>query len=52
VFPTSAFHGLGWRQIDLSGLVIAAWEKVGLVRNVRRPTAEQIGRKRPAPAGV
>src|SRR5213078_4512005 len=23
VFPTSAFHGLGWRQIDLSGLVIA-----------------------------
>ena len=23
VFPTSAFHGLAWRQIDLSGLVIA-----------------------------
>jgi stearoyl-CoA desaturase (delta-9 desaturase) len=50
VFPTSAFHGLGWRQIDLSGLVIAVWEKLGLVRNVRRPTAEQIGRKRTAPA--
>jgi stearoyl-CoA desaturase (Delta-9 desaturase) len=50
VFPTSAFHGLGWRQVDLSGLVIAAWEKVGLVRNVRRPSAEQIGRKRGATA--
>jgi stearoyl-CoA desaturase (Delta-9 desaturase) len=48
VFPTSAFHGLGWRQIDLSGLVIATWEKLGLVRNVRRPSAEQIGRKRTA----
>lgn len=48
VFPTSAFHGLGWRQVDLSGIVIAAWEKVGLVRNVRRPSAEQIGRKKAA----
>jgi stearoyl-CoA desaturase (Delta-9 desaturase) len=48
VFPTSAFHGLGWRQVDLSGIVIAAWEKLGLVRNVRRPSAEQIGRKRAA----
>jgi stearoyl-CoA desaturase (delta-9 desaturase) len=52
VFPTSAFHGLGWRQVDLSGIVIAAWEKVGLVRNVRRPSAEQIGRKRTAAAGA
>lgn len=52
VFPTSAFHGLGWRQIDLSGLTIAVWEKLHLVRNVRRPTAEQIGRKRAAAAGV
>jgi stearoyl-CoA desaturase (Delta-9 desaturase) len=52
VFPTSAFHGLGWRQVDLSGIVIAAWEKLGLVRNVRRPSAEQIGRKRTAEAGA
>jgi stearoyl-CoA desaturase (Delta-9 desaturase) len=52
VFPTSAFHGLGWRQIDLSGLMIATWEKLGLVRNVRRPTPEQIGRKRAAAAGA
>jgi stearoyl-CoA desaturase (delta-9 desaturase) len=45
VFPTSAFHGLSWRQVDLSGWVIAVWEKIGLVRNVRKPTTEQIGRK-------
>ena len=45
VFPTSAFHGLSWRQVDLSGWVIVAWEKIGLVRNVRKPTTEQIGRK-------
>jgi stearoyl-CoA desaturase (delta-9 desaturase) len=45
VFPTSAFHGLGWQQIDISGMLIAGWEKIGLVRNVRRPTREQIARK-------
>jgi stearoyl-CoA desaturase (Delta-9 desaturase) len=45
VFPTSAFHGLSWRQIDLSAWVIAGWEKIGLVRNVRKPTSEQIVRK-------
>ena len=45
VFPTSAFHGLSWRQVDLSGWMIAVWEKIGLVRNVRKPTTEQIGRK-------
>ena len=45
VFPTSAFHGLSWRQPDLSGLLIGVWEKLGLVRNVRRPSADQIIRK-------
>ena len=45
VFPMSAFHGLSWRQVDLSGWMIAVWEKIGLVRNVRKPTTEQIGRK-------
>jgi stearoyl-CoA desaturase (Delta-9 desaturase) len=45
VFPTSAFHGLGWRQVDVSGMVISGWEKLGLVHNVRRPSAEQIRRK-------
>ena len=45
VFPTSAFHGLSWRQVDQSGWMIAVWKKIGLVRNVRKPTTEQIGRK-------
>ena len=49
VFPTSAFHGLSWRQIDLSAWLIAGWEKIGLVRNVRKPTSEQIVRK-PTPS--
>ncbi|HET6849516.1 MAG TPA: acyl-CoA desaturase [Gaiellales bacterium] len=45
VFPTSAFHGLGRTQIDVSGLVIRSWEKLGWVTDVRRPTSEQIVRK-------
>jgi len=47
VFPTSAFHGLGPSQIDVSGIVIRTWEKMGLVTKVRRPTTEQISRKLP-----
>jgi stearoyl-CoA desaturase (Delta-9 desaturase) len=45
VFPTSAFHGLGKAQLDASGLMIRAWEKMGLVTQVRRPTSDQILRK-------
>jgi stearoyl-CoA desaturase (Delta-9 desaturase) len=52
-FPTSAFHGLSWRQFDLSGIVIGLWAKLGLVWDVRRPSPEQIGRKlAPGPSGV
>jgi stearoyl-CoA desaturase (delta-9 desaturase) len=50
VFPTSAFHGLGRTQIDISGLVIRGWEKLGWVTDVRRPSSEQIVRKlKPTP---
>src|SRR5579859_705676 len=35
-FPRSAFHGLHWWQIDLSGYVIRALERLGLVRDVYR----------------
>jgi stearoyl-CoA desaturase (delta-9 desaturase) len=45
VFPTSAVHGLSPAQFDISGLLIRSWERIGLVRNVRRPTPEQINRK-------
>jgi stearoyl-CoA desaturase (delta-9 desaturase) len=35
-FPTSAFHGMGRRELDISGLVIAALERGGLVWDVQR----------------
>jgi stearoyl-CoA desaturase (delta-9 desaturase) len=44
-FPSSAFHGLEWWQVDLSGLVIRGLRAVGLIRNVRMPTARQLTRK-------
>ena len=40
-FPTSARHGLEWWQFDSSWLVIRGLQAVGLVRNVRVPTAER-----------
>ena len=35
-FPTSAFHGMGRRELDISGFVIAALERCGLVWDVQR----------------
>jgi stearoyl-CoA desaturase (delta-9 desaturase) len=35
-FPTSAFHGLGPEELDISGLVIHALERIGLVWDVQR----------------
>jgi stearoyl-CoA desaturase (delta-9 desaturase) len=35
-FPTSAFHGMTRREIDLSGLTIAGLEHLGLVWDVQR----------------
>jgi fatty-acid desaturase len=40
-FPTSAIHGLGRRQLDLSGLVITALERAGLVWEVVRVDPER-----------
>jgi stearoyl-CoA desaturase (delta-9 desaturase) len=37
-FPRSAFFGHGLAQIDLGAWVIAVLERVGLVRDVKRPT--------------
>ena len=45
-FPTSAAHGLGRRQIDVSGWVIAGLERAGLVWNVVRVPAERQERRR------
>jgi stearoyl-CoA desaturase (delta-9 desaturase) len=41
-FPRSARHGLRWWEVDISGLVIALMERVGLARDVVRiPVARQ-----------
>jgi stearoyl-CoA desaturase (delta-9 desaturase) len=44
-FPTSAIHGLGHWQIDPSGFVIRALERMGLARDVKRVTREQVAGK-------
>jgi stearoyl-CoA desaturase (delta-9 desaturase) len=40
-FPTSAMHGLSRSELDLSGLVITALERLGLVWDVQRIGAER-----------
>jgi stearoyl-CoA desaturase (delta-9 desaturase) len=43
-FPRSAFHGLRWWQIDLSGYLIRALERLGLVRDVYRVSPARLAR--------
>jgi stearoyl-CoA desaturase (delta-9 desaturase) len=40
-FPRSAYHGLRWWEIDLSGLLIALMARVGLAWDVVRITPER-----------
>ena len=40
-FPRSAYHGLRWWEIDLSGLIISGMRRVGLAWNVVRITPER-----------
>jgi stearoyl-CoA desaturase (delta-9 desaturase) len=40
-FPRSAIQGLRWWEVDISGLVIAGLERLGLVRNVVRISPER-----------
>ena len=40
-FPRSAYHGLRWWEIDLSGLIISALERTGLAWNVVRIAPER-----------
>jgi stearoyl-CoA desaturase (delta-9 desaturase) len=52
-FPRSAIQGLRWWEVDLSGLLIAGLERLGLVRNVVRISPErQEQRLRSAPRRV
>jgi stearoyl-CoA desaturase (Delta-9 desaturase) len=46
-FPTSAFHGMGKRELDPSGLIISALERMGLIWDVQRVSqARQLGKTR------
>jgi stearoyl-CoA desaturase (delta-9 desaturase) len=49
-FPTSAFHGLRRSEVDLGGLVIRGLERLGLIWDVKRVSAERLLKKpRPDP---
>jgi stearoyl-CoA desaturase (delta-9 desaturase) len=41
-FPTSAVHGIGRWQLDSSAGLISLLERMGLARNVKRPTNKQL----------
>jgi stearoyl-CoA desaturase (delta-9 desaturase) len=47
-FPSSAVHGLGRFQFDLSALVIRGLERVGLVWDVKVPDVTSQARRRTA----
>jgi stearoyl-CoA desaturase (delta-9 desaturase) len=47
-FPESAFHGLRWYEIDLSGYVIRAMERAHLITGVRRVSTERLHKRRVA----
>ena len=45
-FPAMAYHGMTWRQFDLTALMIRLFNKIGLVWNVKMPSAALIERRR------
>ncbi|MBA2311721.1 MAG: acyl-CoA desaturase [Actinobacteria bacterium] len=45
-FPTSARHGIGKGQVDISARVISWLEKLRLVENVKLPSDKQLAAKR------
>jgi stearoyl-CoA desaturase (delta-9 desaturase) len=45
-FPESAFHGMRWYEVDLSGYLIRALERARLIHGVRRVSLERMERKR------
>lgn len=45
-FPESAFHGLKWYEVDLSGYLIRLLEATRLITGVRRVSSERMERKR------
>lgn len=47
-FPAMAYHGMTWRQFDLTALIIRLLRRVGLVWNVKLPSPELVARRRKA----
>ncbi|WP_148282348.1 acyl-CoA desaturase [Corallococcus coralloides] len=45
-YPTAAILTFRWWQVDISGMVIAVMEKLGLVWDVSRPTAAELEARR------
>jgi stearoyl-CoA desaturase (delta-9 desaturase) len=50
--PTSARHGVGRFEIDLSAETIALFEKLGWAWNVRWPREERLEKLRVVPSGT
>ncbi len=48
-FPSSALFGLNWWQVDIGGLFIRGAARIGLVSDIRRPTARMIAEKKADP---
>jgi stearoyl-CoA desaturase (Delta-9 desaturase) len=45
-FPAMAYHGMNWRQFDLSAIVIKLLSKTHLAKNVKMPSPELVERRR------
>ena len=46
-YPTSARHGMAWRELDLTWLQIRLLGTLGLAWDIRVPTDDQIAGKVP-----
>ena len=44
-FPSSAVHGIGKWQIDVSGLIIRGLERIGVVRSVKTVSSRQLDKR-------
>jgi stearoyl-CoA desaturase (delta-9 desaturase) len=51
-FPAMAYHGMTWRQVDLTALIIRLLRRLGLVWNVKLPSPELVARRRVQPASA
>ena len=45
-FPSSAIFGFAWWEIDAGGIAVRGLERLGLIWNVRRPSALAMSRRR------